>query len=157
SIVATANRLMFDGTHDRALTGEKQRTFSACFEDARFDERPFIDRVIAATGASTHRVFPSEAKLWSELPALVATMDEPFHSTSQYSQYNVMRLVRESGVTVTLDGQGADELLAGYGGYHAVAIATMLRAGRVGAAAREAIATTRIAGRGRGAVELALR
>jgi asparagine synthase (glutamine-hydrolysing) len=157
SIVVTANRLMFDGTHDRSIVGERQRTFSACFEDARFDERPFIDRVIGATGASTHRVFPSDAKLWDELPALVAQMDEPFHSTSQYSQYNVMRLVRESGVTVTLDGQGADELMAGYGGYHSVVVATLVRAMRPIAAMKEAVATAKLGGRGRGAIELVLR
>jgi asparagine synthase (glutamine-hydrolysing) len=157
SIVATANQQLFDGTRDVALTGDRQRTFSACFDDPRFDERRFIDQVVATTGASTHRVFPSETKLWDELPSLVAHMDEPFHSTSQYSQWNVMRLVRESGVTVTLDGQGADELLAGYPGYHAAVIATLVRAGRAGAAAREAIATARLSGRGRSAVELALR
>jgi asparagine synthase (glutamine-hydrolysing) len=158
SIVVTANRLMFDELKlDRALVGDRQRTFSACFEDQRFDERPFIDRVIAATGASTHRVFPSGDKLWQELPALVSQMDEPFHSTSQYSQYNVMRLVRDNGVTVTLDGQGADELMAGYPGYHGVMLATLLRAGKIAAATREAYATWKMSGRGRSAAELVAR
>ena len=155
SIVVTANRLMFD--LDRSLVGDRQRTFSACFEDRRFDERPFIDKVIEATGASTHRVFPSGDKLWQELPALVAQMDEPFHSTSQYSQYNVMRLVRDSGVTVTLDGQGADELMAGYPTYHSVMLATLLRAGHAMAAAHEALATLRMSGRGRTGAELLVR
>jgi asparagine synthase (glutamine-hydrolysing) len=158
SIVVTANQLMFDELHlDPALVGDRQRTFSACFEDPRFDERRFIDKVIEATGASTHRVFPSGERLWQELPALVAQMDEPFHSTSQYSQYNVMRLVRESGVTVTLDGQGADELMAGYPTYHSVMLATLLGAGRVLASAREALATVRMSGRGRTGAELLMR
>lgn len=158
SIVVTANRLMFDELAlDRALVGDRQRTFSACFEDPRFDERQHIDRVIAATGASSHRVFPSGQRLWEELPALVAQMDEPFHSTSQYSQYNVMRLVRESDVTVTLDGQGADELMAGYPAYHSVMLATLARAGHLSAMSREAAATWRMAGRGRSGLELAAR
>jgi asparagine synthase (glutamine-hydrolysing) len=158
SIVVTANRLMFDELHlDPALVGDRQRTFSACFEDSRFDERPFIDKVIAATGASTHRTFPSGERLWQDLPHLLDHMDEPFHSTSQYSQYCVMRLVRENGVTVTLDGQGADELLAGYPSYHSIMLATMLRAGRLAASAREASATLRMSGRGRTGGELLLR
>lgn len=158
SIVVTANDLMFGEMKlDRALTGDRQRTFSACFEDPRFDERPFIDKVLAATGASSFRVFPSGTRLWDELPQLVDQMDEPFHSTSQYSQYNVMRLVRESGVTVTLDGQGADELMAGYPTYHSVFLATLLRAGKLGAAGREASATLRMSGRGRTAAQLLLR
>jgi asparagine synthase (glutamine-hydrolysing) len=158
SIVVTANRLMFEEhAVDRALTGDRQRTFSACFEDTRFDERPFIDKVIAATGASTHRVFPSASALWDELPALVTHMDEPFHSTSQYSQFNVMRLVRTSGVTVTLDGQGADELLGGYPTYHSVLLATLLRSGHVAEAGREALATWKLSGRGRSAAQLLMR
>jgi asparagine synthase (glutamine-hydrolysing) len=158
SIVVTANRLMFDELHlDRHLVGDRQRTFSACFEDPRFDERRFIDKVIETTGASSHRVFPSGQKLWEELPALVAQMDEPFHSTSQYSQYNVMRLVRESGVTVTLDGQGADELMAGYPTYHSVMLATLLRTGHLLGSAREAVSTWRMSGRGRSGAELLLR
>jgi asparagine synthase (glutamine-hydrolysing) len=158
SIVTTANRLMFDELRlDRALVGDHQRTFSACFDDPRFDERRYIDQVIATTGASSHRVFPSGDRLWEELPGLVGVMDEPFHSTSQYSQYNVMRLVRENGVTVTLDGQGADELLAGYPAYHSVMLATLLRARELGASAREAYATWRMSGRGRSGMELLAR
>ncbi|HEX4351413.1 MAG TPA: asparagine synthase (glutamine-hydrolyzing) [Polyangiales bacterium] len=158
SIVVTANRLMFDELKlPRSLVGDHQRTFSACFDDRRFDERSFIDRIVAQTGASSHRVFPSGDKLWDELPRVVAQMDEPFHSTSQYSQYNVFRLVRESGVTVTLDGQGADELMAGYPGYHGVMLATLVRSGALLAAGREAYATWKHSGRGRSATELALR
>jgi asparagine synthase (glutamine-hydrolysing) len=60
-------------------------------------------------------------------------------------------------VTVTLDGQGADELMAGYPGYHGVFLATLLRAGRMVAAGREAYATWKQSGRGRSAADLALR
>jgi asparagine synthase (glutamine-hydrolysing) len=158
SIVTTANHLMFDELAlPRELVGDRQRTFSACFDDPRFDERQYIDRVVAQTGASSYRVFPSGEKLWDELPRVLAQMDEPFHSTSQYSQYNVFRLARESGVTVTLDGQGADELMAGYPGYHGVMLATLMRSGALLAAGREAYATWRHSGRGRSATELALR
>ncbi len=45
-------------------------------------------------------------------------MDEPVDSTSQYPQWNVMRLARQRGVTVLLDGQGGDEILAGYYTYY---------------------------------------
>jgi asparagine synthase (glutamine-hydrolysing) len=43
--------------------------------------------------------------------------EEPFGSTSIYAQWSVFRLASQSGVKVTLDGQGADELLAGYHHY----------------------------------------
>jgi asparagine synthase (glutamine-hydrolysing) len=40
--------------------------------------------------------------------------EEPCPHTSQYAQWKVMELARQNGVTVLLDGQGADEYLAGY-------------------------------------------
>ncbi|HTN89123.1 MAG TPA: asparagine synthase C-terminal domain-containing protein [Sorangium sp.] len=44
--------------------------------------------------------------------------EEPFGSASIYAQYCVMRLAKENNVTVLLDGQGADEYLAGYHSYY---------------------------------------
>jgi asparagine synthase (glutamine-hydrolysing) len=45
--------------------------------------------------------------------------DEPFGSTSIYAQWHVFRLAAEARVKVLLDGQGADEQLAGYHGFFA--------------------------------------
>ncbi len=42
---------------------------------------------------------------------------EPFQSTSMYANFRVYKLINDSGIKVALDGQGADELLAGYRGY----------------------------------------
>lgn len=109
AIVCTAARLI-----QEAPSQYHQQTFSSCFDDARFDERPFIDDVIAWTGAQSNRVFPNPGRLLEELPALVVSQDEPFGSLSVFAQRCVMASAREAGVTVMLDGQGADELLAGY-------------------------------------------
>lgn len=135
----------------------EQRTFSACFEDPRFDERPFINRINAAINAENQRVFPSGESLWDDLPSMLRSMDEPFQSTSQYSQWNVMKLVSESGVTVTLDGQGADELMAGYPGYHSVFLTTLARRGRWLSMLSEGRATHRFSDRGRSLPDLLLR
>ena len=56
-------------------------------------------------------------ELARDLEDMIVAQGEPFGSTSIYAQYRVYKLAREHGVTVTLDGQGADELLAGYHGY----------------------------------------
>lgn len=155
SIVAMANRLMFDrDVIDPRLVGERQRTFSACFEDPRFDESEFVDRVVGATGTANWKVYPSAEDLWSDAGEMVRYMDEPFQSTSQYSQWKVMQLVRSRSVTVTLDGQGADELLAGYPGYHAVLVASLLRRARLLSAAAETRAMFRFGDRGRRPAEL---
>jgi asparagine synthase (glutamine-hydrolysing) len=55
--------------------------------------------------------------LREDLLDLVWHQEEPFGSTSIYAQWEVFKLAKHSGVTVTLDGQGSDELLAGYHHY----------------------------------------
>jgi len=115
SIVCLANRLMFDGQNiDPKLVGEKQKTFSSCFENPVYDERKFIEFVIRRTGAEKNYVFPNPAGLITDLTRLVWHQDEPFVSTSIYAQWRVMELAKERGIIVLLDGQGGDELLAGY-------------------------------------------
>lgn len=158
AIAILANQLIFDEhAVDRALIGKHQKTFSACFDDKRFDEREFIQLVLDATGAETYKVFPDVDGWWRDLDKLLWHMDEPFHSTSQYSQHCVMRRVAEAGVKVTLDGQGADELLAGYPGYHSVWLSTLVARGQLARAVREARATLAMGGRGQSAGSLALR
>ena len=82
----------------------------------RFDERRYIVEVVAATGVDGYRVQPEAGRVWDDLRKLLSVQDEPFGSLSIYAQYCVMRLAAER-VKVVLDGQGADELLAGYLAY----------------------------------------
>jgi asparagine synthase (glutamine-hydrolysing) len=106
---------MFDGENiDPKLVGERQKTFSSCFEDLDYDERKFIELVVHQTGADKNYVFPQPESLLEEITKLTWHQDEPFGSSSIFAQWNVMRLAKERGVTVLLDGQGGDELLAGY-------------------------------------------
>lgn len=92
----------------------KQETVSSCFTDKRYDEQEFIDAVIGRTGAVSHRVFPDYGDLFAELDRIVWHQDEPFGSTSIFAQWSVFKTAREKGIVVMLDGQGADEQLAGY-------------------------------------------
>jgi asparagine synthase (glutamine-hydrolysing) len=99
-----------------ASVGARQKTFSVVFSDKRFDESQYIDEIVTATGVDAHRTEPSPERLWEDIDRLVYMQDEPFGSLSIYAQYCVMRLAKEE-VKVVLDGQGADELLAGYLAY----------------------------------------
>jgi asparagine synthase (glutamine-hydrolysing) len=109
-----------------ASVGERQKTFSAVFSDRRFDESRYIDEIVAATGVDDHRVEPTPHQLWDDIDRLVYMQDEPFGSLSIYAQYCVMRLAKDH-VKVVLDGQGADELLAGYLAYQGSYISTLFR------------------------------
>jgi len=117
-----------------------QHTFSACFEDPHLDERSYIEPVAAATGCRTHFVFPSGERLREELDTWLWYQEEPVGSTSPYAYYCVARMAREHGIKVLLDGQGADEQLAGYRKFILVYLRQLITAGHYARATREALA-----------------
>jgi asparagine synthase (glutamine-hydrolysing) len=90
------------------------KTFSAIFPGSSIDESQFIEEVIHETGAESYTTVPQLDTLLKDLPNLIHTQEEPFLGTSMYAQYCVMNLAHENGMKVLLDGQGADELFAGY-------------------------------------------
>ncbi len=62
-------------------------------------------------------VEPSIDEVIAGIPAVVRQQDEPFGSASIAAQWFVFAAARRAGLKVMLDGQGADEYLAGYPGY----------------------------------------
>ncbi|PKO22877.1 MAG: asparagine synthase (glutamine-hydrolyzing) [Chloroflexi bacterium HGW-Chloroflexi-1] len=95
----------------------RQKTFSARYDDSRHDEGRFIETVVADAAVDGRMIYPTPADLGESWQDLVYHLEEPFGSTSIFAQWNVFKLARQSGVKVTLDGQGGDELLAGYLGF----------------------------------------
>jgi asparagine synthase (glutamine-hydrolysing) len=59
-------------------------------------------------------IYPTPQDLVADLEKLVWHQEEPFGSTSIFAQWSVFKLVHANKVKVMLDGQGADEMLAGY-------------------------------------------
>lgn len=147
AIVALINQLM-QHEHDvpRDQIGAQQRTFTAAYEDAFSDERRFARLVVEQTGAAWHCTFPTAEGLQADLESFVWQHDEPPITTSMYAQWCVMRLAREHGVTVMLDGQGADELWGGYLPFD-VYLSQMLHAGRWLRLANELRAIRRVGSR----------
>jgi asparagine synthase (glutamine-hydrolysing) len=114
SIVCVANQLL------RCQSmASRQETFSACASVKRYDEREYIDSVVGQTGVHAHYVYPELHALFDTVDAITWHQDEPFGSTSVYAQWHLFRLASLARVKVLLDGQGADELLAGYHGFFA--------------------------------------
>ena len=100
--------------------GDPPKTFSARFDDPATDEGKWIELVAESTRVDAYDVWPTGEGLFEELRRLFWHQEEPFSSTSVYAQWTVMRLAKQRGVTVLLDGQGADETLAGYHSYFEV-------------------------------------
>jgi asparagine synthase (glutamine-hydrolysing) len=106
-------------------------TFSYIARGSAVSEEVWVDRVNQHVGAQPHKVMVSGDDLARDLDDMIAAQGEPFGSTSIYAQYRVFQLAREQGVTVTLDGQGADEMLAGYNGYPGQRIRSLLEKGQL--------------------------
>lgn len=127
AVVSVISRLIQEQA--AASVGPRQQTFSACYANKAFDEQPYIDRVAQWSQALSHKVFPQPQNFQAELPRLIWHQEEPFAGTSIYAQWTVMRLAREQGVTVLLDGQGADEQLLGYRKFYTFYGLSLLRNG----------------------------
>jgi asparagine synthase (glutamine-hydrolysing) len=137
SIACAVDHLLRTEAEAAKPIGEGQRTFTAYFDEPGFDERPYAEAVVERTGASPRWISFTDADLVDSLPAIVETQDEPFGSTSIVAQWYVMREARRAGLKVMLDGQGADEIFAGYHGYFGPFFADLLVRGRLGDLRRE--------------------
>ena len=110
SIVATIQHLL--------KSSEKQKTFSAVFPGFEKDESKYIQTVIEKYKVDNFTTSPSANDFISDFQKLLYYQEEPFQSSSIYAQYKVYELAKQHNVTVILDGQGADETLAGYTKYY---------------------------------------
>lgn len=106
-------------------------TFSFIAKNSPVSEEYWANAVAEYTGAVRHTVEVAPSELVHDLDAMIRALGEPFGSTSIYAQYRVFLLAKTCGITVTLDGQGADELFAGYHGYPGPRMASLLRQGHI--------------------------
>ena len=110
--------------------------FSYFAEEPSINEERWVRAAAAASGATVHEVTVSPTALPRDIDTLIRNQDEPFGSTSIYAQYNVFRAAAAAGIHVMLDGQGADELLGGYGSFVAPHVASLLFRSRLASAGR---------------------
>ncbi|MBO9633349.1 MAG: asparagine synthase (glutamine-hydrolyzing) [Chitinophagaceae bacterium] len=100
------------------LTNKPVHTFSAIFPGFERDESKHISTVAHHLGAITHDVQPSAKDILNLFEKVCYHQETPFQSSGTIAQFMVFQLARQHGVTVLLDGQGADETLAGYHKYY---------------------------------------
>lgn len=105
-------------------------------DDPRINEERWIDLAASTAGASVHKVTIAPEELKHDLNDLIRAQDEPFGSASIYAQYRVFRMASEQRLKVMLDGQGADEIFAGYKSLLPYRWAGHVRAGALWRAAR---------------------
>ena len=96
----------------------EMNTFSARFPKFSADESYYQDLVIQQNKLVPHFIYPDNNSLEKNFQKLIYHQEEPFSTLSIGAQFEVYSKAREKGIPVLLDGQGADEMLAGYPFYY---------------------------------------
>jgi asparagine synthase (glutamine-hydrolysing) len=109
-----------------AANTTKVRTFSIGFTEADFSELKYA-RLVAERFGTDHNEFIVEPSAIEVLPTLVRHLGSPFADSSIIPTYYVARVARQH-VTVALNGDGGDELFAGYDRYRIARYESMLNA-----------------------------
>ncbi len=98
----------------RKLTNQSIKTFSVYYEGEKYDERKYIQSVLDLGGFSSQFHTGSQEINLNDLTRWTYHQDAPTSGGSPYSAYLNYRNVRQAGIIVLLNGQGGDELFAGY-------------------------------------------
>lgn len=111
SVVLTVNKLLKEEGK-----AEQQKTFSTVYRQEgtqHCDESLYIDEMADRLNLSSHKVEPRAAEVSKRYMQMVYMMDCP-QKNSLMSYMFTYELMRKHGVTVSIDGQGADEIQGGY-------------------------------------------
>jgi len=113
TVVSIVNKLLQQKIQEAKSIGNMQNVFSAVFPDGSNNEEKYVNEVLRAMKLKSHKIEPKPEEFFKEINEFVKTQEEPTISTGPYAQYKVMEEASKN-VTVLLDGQGADEMMAGY-------------------------------------------
>lgn len=115
------------------MEGAEFHTYTAAFPGQSVDESHFAKQVADCyLNVQPHFTTPRAEDLVASLNDLIYTQDLPVGSTSVFAQWAVMQRAHADGITVLLDGQGADETLGGYYPFAGLRLIGLLRRGRLG-------------------------
>lgn len=103
----------------QAQSAQPVRTFTVGMWEEQFNEAPVAKEIAAHLGTQHTEVYITEKDAKSVIPLLARMFGEPFADSSQIPTYLVSKITREH-VTVSLSGDGGDELFCGYNTYYSI-------------------------------------
>lgn len=141
SVICT---IVNDEIASHRLGVETVTAFTATHPGHAFDESgPVRELMKTCPHIRSVELSPDGDTLAADFSDYVNAMQEPMGSAASYAHWRLMQEVRQQGIKVVINGQGADEALAGYGQYiRGYRLLDLLQT-RVGAALAEAKAIRR--------------
>ncbi len=95
-------------------SGSGMKAFGIGFEDERFDETVYQDRMASELGVDLTRVTVSDSDIAASFPEVVRMAEKPMLRTAPGPLLRLSGAVRDAGIKVVLTGEGADEVFGGY-------------------------------------------
>ncbi|MBX3423895.1 MAG: asparagine synthase (glutamine-hydrolyzing) [Pirellulaceae bacterium] len=119
--------------------------FNVDFGTAGYSEREFAAAAANRAHARLVTLRPDQTDLLRDWDKFIWHMECPFGGLSYFSNFQIYRLIRSSGISVVLSGQGADELLLGYERYRVYDMLFKFRSKRIVAAVQQIMQARRSA------------
>ncbi len=93
---------------------QEYNSYSIVYDKEEFNERVYVEAVLENTYLKGQVYSPGFDQFIENLDKLIWHQEEPFNSIAVYAQYYLFEQASKDNIKVMLDGQGADEIFAGY-------------------------------------------
>lgn len=103
----------------QAQSKQKVRSFTIGMDDPKYNEATYAKEIAHYLGTEHTELYITEEDAKAVIPKLSYMFAEPFADSSQIPTYLVSKMTREH-VTVSLSGDGGDELFCGYMTYPSI-------------------------------------
>lgn len=118
------------------------KTFSVVSGHEKFSEEKYIDILVNERGISNEKLRFDTGLALGNVDKVLNVQDEPYGSLSVVAQHQLFQQIKsETGITVLLSGQGADEILLGYSKFFFFHLKALLKRGKIGSFSQAALSS----------------